>query len=437
MKAAKLQAVKETENLFFEENYASDLFQTIFNLNETAIGITDEHGHIIASNPLFASMVIHATTCPDFEFLIQQHRVDENNNYIIFSNGQKLTKLTFRNITERTSTVSYLWIASYYNKKPSGDHTVGVLKNLYKSFIDTSFEMIFRTTPDGKILFMNRLFLRNFGIQNYKKVKGSSIEFFFEEQSHYKTLEDRLLTTKRVKAETINFRKADNTRLTGLVNCHAYQDENGILVFNWTVLDISHQVESENILKLKNEQLAKVNHQMEKFLYSTSHDLRSPLTTILGLTNLVRLETKAPQILDFVSKIECSTYKMDKIIRDIMSLSRTTYQGITSERIDFNLLLRKAINMYHNEHGFEKMNFEIKSSGNSPFYADPDRMSIIFENLVRNAIHFYDVNKTKSFLTINITIDKAHALIEFIDNGVGIGKQHQDDIFNMFYKASH
>ncbi|HTJ51004.1 MAG TPA: ATP-binding protein, partial [Cyclobacteriaceae bacterium] len=46
-------------------------------------------------------------------------------------------------------------------------------------------------------------------------------------------------------------------------------------------------------------------------------------------------------------------------------------------------------------------------------------------------------NKTKSFLTINITIDKAHALIEFIDNGVGIGKQHQDDIFNMFYKASH
>lgn len=195
--------------------------------------------------------------------------------------------------------------------------------------------------------------------------------------------------------------------------------------------------EDESILQLKNDQLAKVNHQMEKFLYSTSHDLRSPLTTILGLVNLVRMECREQYVLDYIAKIEYSTLKLDKIIRDIMSFSRTTYQRIASEKIMFEALVWKSINAYPNDPATRQISFEVKVQQATPFYSDAERLIIIIENIIRNSIHFYDSSKVKPFIQVNVKVDDTQVMLEFIDNGIGIGQQHLSQIFNLFYKASH
>jgi PAS domain S-box-containing protein len=311
------------------------------------------------------------------------------------------------------------------------------LKNLYRAFFDNAFEMVFRTSPEDRIVFSNKPFNISFGFESQHHAKGKAVSPIFEDAQTYIDLKTQVLQIEKLAHKKVFFKRPDGQRMTGLVNCQLYTDERGVPTLNWTVLDISDRVEYEERLQHQNQQLAKVNQQMEKFLYSTSHDLRSPLTSILGLVNLMRLETKDKTIQDYVDKVETSATKLDKIIRDIVSFSRATYQRTRSERIDFEPFIWKVLNNYRDEPSMRKINIQVHASGDSQYYNDPERVEIIIDNLIRNAIHFFDSNKSRPFLRIRVALTDKLAQFEFADNGIGIGQHHLENIFTMFYKASH
>lgn len=185
------------------------------------------------------------------------------------------------------------------------------------------------------------------------------------------------------------------------------------------------------------EDLAKVNAQMEKFLYSTSHDLRSPLTTILGLVNLMRLEHPTPAVLDYVNKIEGSVNRLDDIIKDILRFSKNSYQRLKSEKVNLEPLIWKIIelNQGTNEN-FKRIKFEVHVEENETFYSDMERLEIILNSIIRNAIMFSDSHKSRPFVAVNVFALNDEIEIEIIDNGIGIGVAHLESIFNMFYRAT-
>lgn len=184
------------------------------------------------------------------------------------------------------------------------------------------------------------------------------------------------------------------------------------------------------------EDLAKVNAQMEKFLYSTSHDLRSPLTSILGLVNLIRLEQPSNSVLDYANKIESSVDRLDEIIKDIMRFSKNSYQRIQSEKILLEPLIWKIINGNIGIVGNTRIKFEVAVEENETFYSDAERLEMILTNIIRNAIVFFDNNKSRPFVAVKVNALGDEIKIEIMDNGIGIGKTHLDSIFNMFYRAT-
>lgn len=202
------------------------------------------------------------------------------------------------------------------------------------------------------------------------------------------------------------------------------------------ISDVSKRQKMEEDILSKNAQLGKLNDQMEKFLYATSHDLRSPLTSIMGLINLMRMESIDETTVQYINKIESSTIKLDRIIRNIMSFSKATYQPMRSEKIDLEYLTHRVLNAHQTDPNYKRIHFEIVCNQNTLFHSDPERLEIALNNLISNAIRFFDANKMRSFVRINISVTEHEALIEIIDNGVGIGKQHHDQIFSMFYKAT-
>jgi PAS domain S-box-containing protein len=413
-----------------------ELLFKIFNSNQFAIAISDHAGQIISANPLFNETAVLVPKPVSLVNLIQEtasFTFKENHSpNLHHDTGRGRIRLSYFKLPD-TNEKQVLWLASSEN----GGHKLSVLKNLYRSFVDTSFELLCRTSADGKLIFASRLFVTRFGFENYRQIKGKQIDLIFEDPSDYQRIENRLLKGERISSETFFFRSVDGSRMTGLVNCHSRPDESGVLIFNWTILDVSRHAETEKALKAKNDQLAKVNQQMEKFLYATSHDLRSPLTSILGLVNIMRMETKDTAILEYVSKVESSTMKLDKIIRDIMSFSKTNYQRTTSEKIDFETLVWKTLNGHRSNPALRKIHFEVNFKGDFPFFNDEEKIEIIVDNIIHNSISFYDANKGHCFIKVIITIEKERALLEVIDNGIGIGQQHFDHIFTLFYKASH
>lgn len=310
------------------------------------------------------------------------------------------------------------------------------LRNLYRAFVDNTFELIFRSSLKDEIQFCNKLFVETFGFDKFKKAKGAAISVLFEDVNDYEKLKGRVIREQRVQGVAVNFKSLSGQKIVALVNIQIQTNELNEPMINWTALDISERVAFEQNLEQKNQQLAKINHQMEKFLYSTSHDLRAPLTTIMGLVNLIRMDSKDNTLVEYADKIETSTHKLDKIIRDIISFSKTTYKNIHSEKIDFESLIWKIVNNHCGDEHFGKIKIQVSVVGSSLFYSDTDRIEIILDNLIRNAIQFVDVNKSHSFINITTLVSADAVVVEIHDNGIGIARQYFESIFNMFYKAT-
>ncbi|HCW08059.1 MAG TPA: hypothetical protein DGG95_11920, partial [Cytophagales bacterium] len=92
-----------------------------------------------------------------------------------------------------------------------------------------------------------------------------------------------------------------------------------------------------NSIERRNRELRKVNGELDRFVYSASHDLRAPLASILGLVNVARLD-KGNNFENYLDKIEKSVTKLDGFIRDIIDFSRNARTEVEAELIDFKTL---------------------------------------------------------------------------------------------------
>ena len=135
--------------------------------------------------------------------------------------------------------------------------------------------------------------------------------------------------------------------------------------------------------------------------------------------------------------MKCQISHTTGIYGSKLYIPRIVTCSLVIQKVDFETLTWKAFNQFKDDPLLRKIGFDCKVSGVFPFFSDPDRLEIVIDNLISNAINFYDSNKARPFIKIHITLKKDVAVLEFIDNGIGIGKQHIDHIFNMFYKASH
>jgi signal transduction histidine kinase/ligand-binding sensor domain-containing protein len=183
-----------------------------------------------------------------------------------------------------------------------------------------------------------------------------------------------------------------------------------------------------------NAELKKLNEQLDNFVYSTSHDLRAPLTSIMGLINLSRLEAENRP--EYINLIEKSVKKMDEFINEITDFSRNARLSIEAVEINFNKLIQETF-----EHlAFLDINNKIEKTviveGSSPFYSDKLRLAIILNNLVTNAIKYSNANQPKPRIEVHVHIDPSRVIIRISDNGIGIRQAQLGQIFDMFYRGS-
>jgi len=199
--------------------------------------------------------------------------------------------------------------------------------------------------------------------------------------------------------------------------------------------DITDLKRSELKLIEKNKDLQKVNNELDSFVYRVSHDLRAPLTSILGLIELIKSEDDPNTIKTYIDLQEKSVRKLDNFIQDIINISRNARQDLSIDRINFEEILDQVFeeNQYSNlSNKIEnRLSLNIKDS----FYSDMRRIKIIFNNLISNSIKYTNPYCSNPFVGIDIKVNANEAIIEIIDNGIGIEKQHIGKIFNMFYRA--
>ena len=203
--------------------------------------------------------------------------------------------------------------------------------------------------------------------------------------------------------------------------------------------------ETRQLIKKYNEELLKAYDELDKFVYSVSHDLRAPLTSILGLVKLAKSPENMVVInqesddMDYLEMIEKSVDKLDIFIRNIIDYYRSTRMESLNEDIDFVEILKNTKHELEFFPDYHRLNIilKINNADGITFKSDHSRLRIIFNNLVSNAIKYQKRDASDNFLFITIDISESIATMVFYDNGIGINEKHLSEIFKMFFRANN
>jgi len=200
--------------------------------------------------------------------------------------------------------------------------------------------------------------------------------------------------------------------------------------------DITNQTRAEDLLKRQNEELIKINAELDRFVYSASHDLRAPLMSVKGLINMIKLDPEKENTEHYLGLIEKSINKLDHFISDIIHYSRNARMEVMPKEIDFQELLQESIDSLKFMEGAEKVRSVRNILVEVPFYSDYSRLLIIFNNLISNAVRYRDARKEDSFIKMDFNVNRKKAVLTFADNGIGIADEYIDSVFKMFFRAN-
>jgi signal transduction histidine kinase len=190
-------------------------------------------------------------------------------------------------------------------------------------------------------------------------------------------------------------------------------------------------------LKTINEELSMRNNELDRFVYSTSHDLSAPLKSIRGLIMVAKMEENTPSQLSYLGMMEKSVKKLEAFIADVINYSRNTRAPIQRTPINFKAFVQQLLDDHQYAPNYEKISFIVEDNTSNVLQSDEMRLKIIFNNLISNAIkfHFYD-NGKKPYVKIVANEEDKRFVFKVEDNGTGIHPELKDRIFDMFFRAT-
>jgi signal transduction histidine kinase len=189
-------------------------------------------------------------------------------------------------------------------------------------------------------------------------------------------------------------------------------------------------------VKAKNEDLEKTNHELDRFLYSTSHDLRSPLSSIKGLINVARYDTSDKKIHGYFNMMIDRVDRLEHFIKDIIDYSKNARTDLRHETVDFDTLIAEVTDDLRYVEGANSIHFKREINIDHPVIADKSRLNVVLNNLVANAIKYHDQRKAQRWININVSNSNGTVKLVVSDNGTGIPEEHQQRIFEMFYRGT-
>ncbi len=188
----------------------------------------------------------------------------------------------------------------------------------------------------------------------------------------------------------------------------------------------------EVIVQQRTQLLKDTNQELDTFLYRASHDLRSPLSSIIGLCNIARHLSQA----ELVEKVKLTTMGMDHMLRKLKMISEinrpTDYSSVSLLNA-----VERIKHRFKSEIESSRIQFKISCPENIVFYTYPDLVEIILTNLIENAL-FYCKMGNQQNPQVEFRAAVVHSgLVEFslYDNGIGIDDTIRPKLFDMFFKG--
>ncbi|MEL7001241.1 MAG: PAS domain-containing sensor histidine kinase, partial [Bacteroidota bacterium] len=248
-------------------------------------------------------------------------------------------------------------------------------------------------------------------------------------KKHYKTKEPLEIECR--------FLKKDGTFLEVLDTAQSEWDADGnVIRMVGSVVDITDRKNVERRMKQQNAMLEKTNEELDRFVYIASHDLRAPLSSVLGLLQVAEMSSDPKELAQCLQMIEERIVTLNGFIRDIIDYSRNTRLEVSNEPIELKKMTESIIEGLKFFEKSQSIKFECDFPDELEIHLDKGRLKIILNNLIANAIKYHDTSNNEAYIKVKARLTDHNLKIEVEDNGVGISEEYVGKIFNMFYRAS-
>ena len=304
-------------------------------------------------------------------------------------------------------------------------------KNHYKLLTDTLPMGIYRSSLAGDLLFVNQTMLELFGANLPEEILQRRANTLFTLSDNRELFISDLKAKGELHEYRVELNRLDGTPFFADISCLLRDGEiHGVLQNSSLKTQIEH--EKNELIKTLESQ----NEDLEKFAHIISHNLRSPLANIMGLTQLLDCASLSTNNKEIVEFLKISTRNLDLIINDLNNIV-----SIRESRNDHYEL----VNIYHSYDAIiEKFKNELIANGvvistniqhNDQLHCIPGFIEGILEGLIDNAIKFIDPNKKLRKVSVAFTKKTNSYSFEISDNGIGFNViANSDRLFKLYEK---
>lgn len=201
-----------------------------------------------------------------------------------------------------------------------------------------------------------------------------------------------------------------------------------------SIIDIDDRKRAEEEILSKNIQLAKTNEELDRFVYSASHDMRAPLTSLLGLINISEKTDNVQELHSYLHMMKGRIKTMEGFIREVTDYSRNTRLDLALEKTDLEQLIQEATQTLSDMTG--KVRIEMDLPEKIILLTDPNRLRVILNNLISNAYKYHRLDQVDPYIKFSAKRSNNRVIISVTDNGSGIELDYHQKIFDMFFRAS-
>ena len=216
------------------------------------------------------------------------------------------------------------------------------------------------------------------------------------------------------------------------------ENKSDILRSQSVLLSLMEDVEQEKQQTSNlNSRLQKKNNEMKQFIYTVSHDLKSPLVTINGFASQLKRElsgTLTEKQSHRLNRISENVQEMELLLTDLLDLSRIVQQEVTKSLIELTDALKMQLQLLENEISESKAKIII-AENLARVYCNERLLGQCLLNLLSNSLRYRALNR-ELIIKISTTSDINTTSIHIRDNGIGIDPKYHELIFGIFEKLS-
>ncbi len=192
-------------------------------------------------------------------------------------------------------------------------------------------------------------------------------------------------------------------------------------------------------LTLTINELNKTVSELDRFIYSASHELSAPLKSILGLVYMAQKDpsnNNESDLMEYLQYIERYVLQLEDVMQALIEFSRNSKSEVKLEAINLYKVIMDTVDELKYIPGAEKTEFRVYIPEDVTISTDFIRLKMILNNLLSNSIKYRDTQKENSWMEITYCQNELRYFLSVSDNGIGIESGYQHKIFDMFFRAT-